>query len=60
VVTAAARDREVRPLPAVRTSPSVFETSAELLPGDNVLVATGRTLDGSRMRAELRLKVPPP
>lgn len=58
VVTASAPGGPVRRLPLGRTSTSAFETTAELSSGENILVATGRTAEGSRMRAELRLTIP--
>jgi copper transport protein len=58
VVTAGAPGRDAERLPLDRTSSSAFHTTVALVPGDNVLVATGRTADGSRMRAALRVSVP--
>jgi copper transport protein len=58
VVTARAPGRDAERLTLDRTSSSAFHTAVALAPGENVLVATGRTADGARMRAALRVIVP--
>ena len=60
VVTASAADKSVSQLATSKTSTNVFETTVELTPGDNVLVAIGRTEFGERMRAEMRLNIQVP
>ena len=59
-VTASAADKSVSQLATSKTSTNVFETTVELTPGDNVLVAIGRTEFGERMRAEMRLNIQVP
>jgi copper transport protein len=60
VVTASAPGQPVRQLSVSRLSSNVFETTLELVPGNNVLVATGRTANGSRLRAEIPFTIPRP
>jgi hypothetical protein len=60
VVTASAPDQPVRQLSVSRLSSNVFEATLELVPGNNVLVATGRTANGARLRAEIPFTIPQP
>ena len=60
VVTASAADKSVGQLAISKTSTNVFETTVEFTPGNNVLVAIGRTEFGERMRAEMRLNIQVP
>jgi copper transport protein len=60
VVTASGADKSVSQLAISKTSTNVFETTVEFTPGNNVLVAIGRTEFGERMRAEMRLTIQVP
>jgi len=55
VVTEKNSEGPVRQLSVRRTDTNAFHTTAEFTRGSNILVATGKTIDGARMRAELHI-----